>query len=105
MTNTIREIVTPTRLALLELLDKGPAERRGQTSYYCRKLGWTQWEYRNEVTGQVAPEDEVFSAYSGNAKSPGVAMWDAGWRISGREMLTDKGREVLAAARAAAKER
>ena len=87
-----RPVLTEKRRQWLEKLQRHTVASyagKGPVRFHCMRMGWTQWAYRDNATGEVMTSEEARKRY-------GVPRWwDHVTNIG--EMLTDAGRDVLAA--------
>lgn len=80
--------LSPKRREWLEhLRDNGPGRcpYKGSVGLGCRTNGWTEWVY-------VRGDDEKAAS---ELNMPYKDRYDQGWRISGREQITELGRATL----------
>jgi hypothetical protein len=86
MRGDIRPTVTYLRLQWLRLVEMKPgAVSHNRVGFDCKKLGWTEWNYRTRH-GDNITQEEAKATY-------GERFWEH-VRVHG-ERLTDAGRRVI----------
>ena len=91
-------VITPSRIAWLARLERGPAHRpRGTTGISCMRAGWTSWVWI-KADGGTATSDDVAETFGRENGSWGCAR-EAGWELTNNETLTAAGRKILDANR------
>ena len=77
--------MTPKRLAWLQRLTIGPANRgRGRLGYDCMRAGWTEWNYvdaRGTAMTLATARERFGDQYWDRIKIEGERLTEVGWAI------------------------